>query len=100
MKGPISVAIGSLGAYALVAKDNDGNSSGVKCGWPKLSLSSDGAHWSTCSLNATASDDRACNPVAAYAGDDRLYIGYLSVGINEDRRLARGRNRRGEGCGP
>lgn len=80
MTGPMSIAISPRGSYAVVANDNGGNWDGVKCGWPKLSLSSDGRQWSTCSPNPHDRETKDYYTTAAYAGDGSLYLTYRADG--------------------
>lgn len=80
MQGPMSIATGPKGGYAVVATDNAGNWDGVKCGWPKLSLSTDGRRWSTCSPNPRDRNTKDSFTTAAYAGDGSLYLTYRAEG--------------------
>ena len=68
MQGPMSIAIAPKGGYAIVTRDNGGNWTNVKCGWPKLSLSTDGQQWNTCSPTGKDMDNHSENATAAYAG--------------------------------
>ncbi|MBV9762602.1 MAG: fibronectin type III domain-containing protein [Acidobacteriaceae bacterium] len=80
MGGPMSIAVSPKASYAVVATDNAGNWDGVKCGYPKLSLSNDGRQWSTCSPNPRDKDTRDSYTTAAYAGDGSLYLTYRAEG--------------------
>ena len=80
MAGPLTLAIDSKGSLAVSSRDGGGNYSGMKCGWPKLSLSSDGRQWRTCSPNPKDLKNLANFINAAYAGNDKLYLTWRSTG--------------------
>ena len=82
MSGPMTLAIDSKGAFAVSSRDGGGNYGGMKCGWPKLSFSSDGQQWTTCSPNPKDLTNIAYFITAAYPGDNRLYVTYRSSGPN------------------
>lgn len=74
---PFDLALDSKGDVAVAFGQNAGTGDAV-CGNPKLSLSSDNVHFSTCAV-ADVSITGSYNPYpeaiqAAYGGNDRLYL--------------------------
>jgi hypothetical protein len=62
-----------------MARYGGGNWTGVKCGMPKVARSADGVHWASCSPSGALNPDhRASDVTGAFAGDNRLYLGYRS----------------------
>lgn len=81
MTSPLSFAISGHGEYVLLARDNGGNGTGVKCGYPKVARSPDGVHWASCSPSGSPKPDHLSgDTTGAFAGNDRLYIGYRAYG--------------------
>jgi hypothetical protein len=71
-----SFAIGSAGQGALVSATVGGNSGGVQCGNPKLTLSADLVNWTTCSPYPSGNEPytRFDWPQIAFAPNDGLYV--------------------------
>lgn len=79
---PLSLAMDSHGRLAAVFGSNSGTDS-LKCNFPAVSRSTDGAHWTTCGLGHGLNDDFAAQPNtvhAAYAGNDKLYVVWHQAG--------------------
>ena len=60
--GPFDLAFDSQGRSALATHVTAGNSGGVVCGDPKLSISADLQSWKTCGITATTSSTPAAPP--------------------------------------
>jgi hypothetical protein len=79
---PLSLAIDSHGRLAAVFGSNSGTDT-LKCNYPAVSRSTDGARWTTCGLGLALKDDFAAQPNtvhAAYAGNDKLYVVWHQAG--------------------
>jgi hypothetical protein len=65
-----------VGQGALVSQNVGGNSTGVLCGNPKLSVSLDLVNWNTCSPYPSGNEPYAYSnwPQVAFAPNDGLYI--------------------------
>ncbi len=73
---PLALAMNSHGALAAIFGSNSGTDS-LKCNFPALSRSTDGARWTTCCLGRGLNDDFAAQPNTvrvAFAGNDKLYV--------------------------
>jgi hypothetical protein len=58
----------------------------LKCNFPALSRSADGARWTTCGLGRSLNDDFAPQPNtvhAAFAGNDKLYVVWHQAGASK-----------------
>ena len=75
ISGPIDVAVDSQGREAIVSPINGGNSGGVVCGTPKLSLSSDLQTWKTCGITNQYISS-AQSPSVRFAANDTLLISF------------------------
>jgi hypothetical protein len=80
MQWPMTIAYDAQRGYAVVSTDNGGNWDGVKCKWPKLSLSSDAQHWTTCSPASNDSNNRDSYTTAEWDGNHKLYLGFRYIG--------------------
>lgn len=72
---PVDFASDSKGRAAIVVEANGGNSDGVVCGEPKLSLSADLQGWKTCGITASYIS-RADSPSVKFAFNDTLYVAF------------------------
>lgn len=74
---PLDFALGSQDQGAVFFGQNSGTGTSV-CGNPKLSLSTDLTHWSTCDIaDPSITDQYQVYPgaiAAAYGGNDKLYL--------------------------
>ena len=75
LSSPMDVAFDSTGRGAVVTEINGGNSGGVVCGVPKLSLSSDMQNWKMCGITATYTSN-AYSPSVRFAFNDTIYMGF------------------------
>jgi len=79
---PLSLAVDSHGRFAAVFGSNSGTDS-LKCNFPPVSRSTDGARWTTCGLGLALKDEFAAQPNtvhAAFAGNDKLYVVWHQAG--------------------
>ncbi|HEY1239152.1 MAG TPA: fibronectin type III domain-containing protein [Bryobacteraceae bacterium] len=79
---PLGLAVDSHGRLAAVFGSNSGTDS-LKCNFPAVSRSTDGARWTTCGLGLALKDDFAAQPNtvhAAFAGNDKLYVVWHQAG--------------------
>ena len=82
---PLALAVDSRGRIAAVFASNSG-SGGTACGYPVVSTSTDGAHWTTCGLGKRTGGDFEPQPStinAAYGADDRLNVIWHQTGDNK-----------------
>lgn len=73
---PVGLALDSHARLAAVFGSNSGTDT-LKCNFPALSRSTDGARWTTCGLGRSLNDEFAAQPNsvhAAFAGNDKLYV--------------------------
>jgi hypothetical protein len=79
---PLGLALDSRARLAAVFGSNGGTDT-LKCNFPALSRSADGARWTTCGLGRALNDDFAAQPNtvhAAFAGNDKLYVVWHQAG--------------------
>jgi uncharacterized protein (TIGR03437 family) len=73
----ITLAVGPQGQITTSASSNGGTASTMKCGFPKLSRSSDLTNWTTCGPgNGVAPMNLNYYPSAAYASNGKLYLAF------------------------
>ena len=87
-----ALSIGPRGQAAVVTDAVGGNSGGVKCGLPKLSLSEDAASWSTCSPfpydpdRATPYDYYGAGwPKVKHMGNNKLYLAFVNSDVDSSK---------------
>ena len=82
---PFALAVDSRGRIAAVFDANSG-SGGTACGYPAVSLSNDGAHWTTCGLGKRTGaefDPQSSTINAQFGPDDRLNLVWHQEGDNK-----------------
>jgi hypothetical protein len=82
---PFALTLDSHGRIAAVFDSNSGTASTV-CGYPAVSLSTDGVHWSTCGLGKRTGgtfDPQSTTINAQYGPDDRLNVVWHQEGDNK-----------------
>jgi len=82
---PFALAVDSHGRIAAVFDANSG-SGDTACGYPVVSLSTDGAHWSTCGLGKRtggAFEKQSSTVTAQFGPDDRLNVVWHQEGDNK-----------------
>jgi hypothetical protein len=83
LNGPLSLALGSRGQAALAMESNGGNGTAY-CGGPKLAMSTDLVTWTTCGLSTVEQPDiDGGSPNVAYAGNDRLFLGFRQSVVSD-----------------
>lgn len=79
---PLGLALDSHGRLAAVFGSNSGSEL-LKCNFPAVSRSTDGARWTTCGLGRALNDNFEAQPTtvrAAFAGNDKLYVVWHQAG--------------------
>jgi len=82
---PFALAVDSRGRIAAVF-DANGGTGDTSCGYPVVSLSSDGTHWSTCGLGKRTGgtfDKQSSSINAQFGPDDRLNVVWHQEGDNK-----------------